>query len=577
MTNTAEPLIGFKDFSFQYRSQNAPTLHDVNLTVNGGEKILIVGPSGSGKSTLGNCLNGLIPFSFKGKMSGSAKIKGKETKKTGLFPISQIVGTVLQDTDCQFVGLTVAEDIAFALENRCVSQPEMKETVLRTAGMVDMKGFLSQAPFELSGGQKQRVSLAGVMVDDVECLLFDEPLANLDPQTGQLAIELIDEIQKRTGKTVIIIEHRLEDVLHRPVDRIVLMEKGRIVSDTTPDDLLSGSLLKEKGIREPLYLTALKYAGCSPEAIRNPSSLNRINLEELSPALLSWTEEPALPPRSDGTEPLLKIEDISYSYNGDRPVLKDISFSVAKGEMLSVLGKNGAGKSTLSKLIMGVISPDGGGMTFKGRDLLSLPVNERSLSIGFVMQNPNHMISHSLIREEVAFGLVLRGVPREEIDSKVDDALKLCGLYPFRNWPIRALSYGQRKRVTIASILVLEPELLILDEPTAGQDFRHYTEIMGFLEKLNRERGITIMMVTHDMHLALEYTDRAVVLSEGELICDSSIARVFSDRDVIKRANLKETSLFELAGRLEGQDPEAFINRFIARDRKEREAAVGLE
>ncbi len=577
MIKTAEPLIGFKDFSFQYRSQNAPTLHEINLTVHRGEKILIVGPSGSGKSTLGSCLNGLIPFSFKGKMTGSAQIKGKETRHTGLFPISQIVGTVLQDTDCQFVGLSVAEDIAFALENSCVSLPEMKETVNRTAEMVDMEAFLSQAPFELSGGQKQRVSLAGVMVDDVECLLFDEPLANLDPQTGRLAIELIDEIQKKTGKTVIIIEHRLEDVLHRPVDRIILMEKGRIVSDSPSDELLSGSLLIEKGIREPLYLTALKYAGCPAESIRRPSSLEEINLEDLAPALASWMDEKSVPvPRKKG-DPLLEINGLSYSYDGSQSVLKDISFSVARGEMLSVLGKNGAGKSTLSKLIMGVISPDKGGLVFKGENLLDQPVNQRSLSIGFVMQNPNHMISHSLIREEVAFGLVLRGVEEKEIDRRVDDVLKLCGLYPFRNWPIRALSYGQRKRVTIASILVMEPELLILDEPTAGQDFRHYTEIMGFLEKLNRERNITIMMVTHDMHLALEYTDRAVVLSEGELICDSSIAHVFSDRDVIKRANLKETSLFELAGRLEGQNPEDFINRFIAHDRKQREAALGRE
>ncbi len=566
--NHSDPLILFRDFSFQYKSQNAPTLHGINLTVNRGEKVLIIGPSGSGKSTLGSCLNGLIPFSFKGSIGGSAKIGGKETAKTGLFPLSQIVGTVLQDTDCQFVGLSVAEDIAFALENSCIPQKEMREIVQRTSALVDMDRFLGQAPFELSGGQKQRVSLAGVMVDDVDCLLFDEPLANLDPHTGRLAIELIDDIQKRTGKTVIIIEHRLEDVLHRPVDRIVLMERGRIVSDTAPDELLASSLLAEKGIREPLYLTALKYADCPITPEDRPSSLASLDRDRFKPALMGWMERTETLPVPPGGEGILSLENLTYSYDGKSPVLRDIGFTVKRGEMLSVLGKNGAGKSTLSKLIMGVISPDGGSITFRGENLLDKPVSERSRSIGFVMQNPNHMISHSLIREEVGFGLDLRGTEPEERDRRVDEVLKLCGLYPFRNWPIRALSYGQRKRVTIASILVLEPELLILDEPTAGQDYRHYTEIMEFLSSLNGKTGLTIMMVTHDMHLALEYTDRAVVLSEGELICDSSIARVFTDREVIERANLKETSLFSLAEDWGLGSPEDFINRFIAQEKK---------
>jgi energy-coupling factor transport system ATP-binding protein len=573
--NKNEPLIEFKDFSFQYRSQNGPTLHNINLTVKQGEKILIIGPSGSGKSTLGSCLNGLIPFSYKGKMSGSAQIKGKETKKIGLFSISQKVGTVLQDTDCQFVGLSVAEDIAFALENSSVQQAKMKEIVQKTSKMVHMEKFLNQAPTELSGGQKQRVSLAGIMVDDVECLLFDEPLANLDPRTGRLAIELIDEIARQTGKTVIIIEHRLEDVLHRSMDRVILMEKGRIVSDSTPDELLKGSLLREKGIREPLYLTALKYAGCSPGP--HPSDLNKIDLTSQKTSLLSWYGEETSPSQKEEREVLLAISKLNFSYDGTRQTLKEISFSVQKGEMFSVLGKNGAGKSTLSKLIMGVIQPDKGGVTLNGRNLLELPVNERSQSIGFVMQNPNYMISHSLIKEEVAFGLTLRGMDQKEIDQRVEEVLKLCGLYPFRNWPIRALSYGQRKRVTIASILVLEPELLILDEPTAGQDYHHYTEIMEFLVTLNRKLGITIMMVTHDMHLALEYTDRAIVLAEGELICDSTIAHVFSDRDVIERANLKETSLFTLAEKVGAESPEKFINRFIAHERELREERHGRQ
>ncbi len=257
-----EPIIEFKDFSFKYRAQVEPTLRDINLSIMPGEKVLIVGPSGSGKSTLAHCINGLVPFSYNGDITGSLRINGKNPADLGLFGLSKMVGTVLQDTDGQFIGLTVAEDIAFALENDMVSQGEMIERVNEVAEMVDVKKLLENAPRELSGGQKQRVSMGGVMVDDVEILLFDEPLANLDPATGKRAIDLIDKIQKKKKTTIVIIEHRLEDALYRDVDRIIVVGEGRIVADSAPDELLTTDILKEQGIREPLYVTAVKHAGC---------------------------------------------------------------------------------------------------------------------------------------------------------------------------------------------------------------------------------------------------------------------------------------------------------------------------
>lgn len=480
-----EPIIEFKDFSFKYRAQAEPTLRDINLSVMPGEKVLIVGPSGSGKSTLAHCINGLVPFSYTGDITGSLTIGGKNPAELGLFGMSKIVGTVLQDTDGQFIGLTVAEDIAFALENDMVPQEEMFKKVDEVAEMVDVKQLLDHAPGEMSGGQKQRVSMAGVMVDDVEILLFDEPLANLDPATGKRAIAMIDQIQKKKKTTILIIEHRLEDALYRDVDRIVVVGEGRIVADTTPDELLAGNILKEQGIREPLYITAIKHAGCSILPKDHPQHIETMRLENYKKPLRDWFASSEGKKPKKETASALKVEELYFSYVEGHPILQHIHFDIKKGEMVSIVGKNGAGKSTLSNLICGFYKPTKGKILLNGEDMAPLSIKERGEKIGLVMQSPNQMISKPMIFDEVALGLAVRGVPEEEIKERVYHTLKICGLYPFRNWPVSALSFGQKKRVSIASILVMNPEVLILDEPTAGQDYRHYTEIMEFLKEIN--------------------------------------------------------------------------------------------
>ena len=565
-----KPVIQFENFSFQYRSQTAPTLQDINLTIYEGEKVLIVGPSGSGKSTLGHCLNGLVPFSYKGKVTGSLTIAGEDTQGLDIFSLSKKVGTVLQDPDGQFIGLTVAEDIAFALENDCLPQPQMITKVSEVAKIVDMENHLEASTHQLSGGQKQRVSLAGVMVDEVEILLFDEPLANLDPATGKYAIELIDRIQQETNKTVIIIEHRLEDVLHCPVDRIIVIDDGRVISDMTPDELLASPVLEQCSIREPLYVRAAKYAGCRLTPELRPAQLGTFQIDACKKQLNDWFEKVDIPTARDKTETILELKAIDFSYFPGQPTIHDVSFSIQKGEMVSIVGKNGAGKSTLSKLICGFEKPNAGKIYYRSQDITADTIKERALRIGMVMQNPNQMISKQMIYDEVALGLVIRGVPEAEIKERVLATLKICGLYPFRNWPISALSFGQKKRVTIASILVLEPEVIILDEPTAGQDFRHYTEIMEFLLELN-QRGVTIIMITHDMHLMLEYTPRAIVIAGGRKIADDTAVNVLTDARIIEEANLKETSLFELAVRAGISEPKQFVERFIAYDREVRQ------
>ena len=549
-----QPIIQFENFTFQYQAQLEPTLKEINLTIYEGEKVLIVGPSGSGKSTLGQCLNGIIPNIYKGQASGHLKVQGQDAFASSIYDKSNLVSTVLQDTDGQFIGLSVAEDLAFALENDMVELPVMKEKVQHWAEKLDLVNLLQHRPQDLSGGQKQRVSLAGVLIDESPILLFDEPLANLDPKSGQDAIDLIDQIHREAGTTTIIIEHRLEDVLYRSVDRLVLVNDGRILFDDHPDLLLKTTLLAENGIREPLYLTTLRQLGLNIAEMDHLSDLASLEL----PAL-PFSKEAVIEATQERDFNLFSVEHISFSY-GKRPVLQDISLEIAKGERISIVGKNGAGKSTLAKAFCQFIQTEGA-YSWQGKDIKADSIKERAERIGYVLQNPNQMISETMIFDEVALGLRLRGLPEEEIEERVLAVLKTCGLYEFRKWPVSALSFGQKKRVTIASILVLGPEVILLDEPTAGQDQRNYTEIMNFLDELN-QKGHTIIMITHDMQLMLDYSDRAIVIVDGQVLADKSPAQVLTDKDLIAAANLKETSIFTLAKKL-GVDPLALTEFYM--------------
>lgn len=552
-----KPIIQFQDFTFQYQTQSDPTLKNINLTIYEGEKVLLIGPSGSGKSTLGHCLNGIIPNIYKGQASGQFLIQGEPAFDSSIYDKSNLVSTVLQDTDGQFIGLSVAEDLAFALENDMVDLPTMKSKVHSWAEKLDLLNLLDHRPQDLSGGQKQRVSLAGVLIDESPILLFDEPLANLDPKSGQDTIDLIDQIHREAGTTTIIIEHRLEDVLYRAVDRVVLVNNGQILFNGSPDDLLKTQLLAENGIREPLYITTLRQLGFDVASVSSLSDLGNMDLSELSVSLPSLTLE------SDShQQPLLELDHVSFAYQSGRPILRDINLTIPKGQRLAIVGKNGAGKSTLAKALCCFINTEGD-YRWQSQDIKGDSIKERAERIGYVLQNPNQMISTTMIFDEVALGLRLRGFSEEEIQEKVFAVLKTCGLYEFRNWPISALSFGQKKRVTIASILVLNPEIILLDEPTAGQDQRNYTEIMNFLDELHRQ-GHTIIMITHDMQLMLDYSDRALVIVDGQILADKSPAEVLTDQELIKLANLKETSIFALAEKL-GVDPLALTEYYMQR------------
>ena len=554
-----DKYISFNQFTFQYDAQAEATLKDISFDIVKGEKVLILGPSGSGKSTLAQCLNGIIPNIHKGQAKGQVRIDGQDIFKQSIYDKSQLVSTVLQDPDGQFIGLTVAEDLAFALENDCADQSEMKDKVALWAERLDLTSLLNHRPQDLSGGQKQRVSLAGVLIDESPILLFDEPLANLDPKSGQETIDLIDKIHKEVGATTILIEHRLEDVLYRPVDRILLVNDGTLLFNGSPDELLSSTLLLENGIREPLYVTVLRQLGFDTRSAQNLSQLDALDLSDLV-----LPDRVLKDKRDSSSDSILKVEGLSVSYGDNPAIIEDMSFSLKKGERLAIVGKNGAGKSTLAKALCGFV-PSQGKLTYKGQDISQDSIAERSERIGFVLQNPNQMISQTMIFDEVALGLRLRGIEETEVEERVHEVLKTCGLYSFRKWPISALSFGQKKRVTIASILVLKPEIIILDEPTAGQDYKTYTDIMNFLDSLQKQ-GHTIVMITHDMQLMLEYSDRCLVVVEGKIIADDNPVTILNQKDLLESANLKQTSLYTLGQKL-SSDPVEVTQYYIEKRR----------
>ena len=559
-------MISFKNFSFKYNNVVDKTLKNIDLTINKGEKVLIVGPSGSGKSTLSHCINGLIPFSYNGEIEGELIIDNIKPYEESLSDVSKKVGTILQDQDSQFIGLSVGEDVAFNFENNAMPLKEMKVKVIDALELVNMVDFINHSPYELSGGQKQRVSLAGVLGSDAEVLLFDEPLANLDPASGKEIMQLINDIHEKTNKTIIIVEHRIEDVLEQPFDKVIVVNKGEVQGFGTPDEILKSDLLKNNGLREPLYLEAMKLAGCDISKSENLKDLTNID-EKNKEVLKNWfNNETSNKDSIIKEEKILEVKNLAFSHDGIKNTINDVSFHLNKGEILAVLGNNGAGKSTLCRLITGILKPQKGSIFLNNQCIDSWSIKQKGSSIGYVMQNPNQMISQHMIKDEIALGLKCRNYSKEEIDKKVEEVLKICGLYPYRNWPVSALSYGQKKRVTIASILAINPEVIILDEPTAGQDYKHYTEFMEFIKELSAQ-GISIILITHDMQLTLEYCHRAVVLSGGEKIADDKPSNILTDENIIKKANLKETSLSTLAKSIGIANTNDFVQFFIDLER----------
>ncbi|MFT8917016.1 MAG: ABC transporter ATP-binding protein [Oenococcus sp.] len=555
------PAIEFQKVNFKYRVQSQATLHNVSFAFDYGQKIIIAGPSGSGKTTIGHLINGLIPQSVPGEYSGSILINGKDAAKMDIFQLSFEVGTVLQDTDAQFVGMTVAEDAAFLLENENTEHRQLLAQTEHWLKELNLEVLKKHSPQELSGGQKQRVSMAGVLSSDSKILLFDEPLANLDPASGRLAIQLIADLQKKLGLTVIIIEHRLEEALRIQADKLLVIDHGKIIANDIPDRVLTSAAVISAGLREPLYITAMRDAGVDLNKIAHITDLASLDHQAIKRQLSVWLEKKQPDKTKKSREPILSIQHLSFAYP-KQAVFSDLNLTFPAGQMTAIVGKNGSGKSTFSNLVTGFLKPDSGRILFDNQPLDGQSVKERADKIGYVLQDPNQMISQNIVYDEVAYGLKLRGLSDDQIQAKTRTMLEVAGLDNMRHWPISALSFGQKKRVTIASVLVLAPRVLILDEPTAGQDYLNYRSLMNFVAELNRTQDCSIIVITHDMHLMLEYTDRAIALVDGQVIADMAPAELLNDPALLKRASLAPTSLYDLAEST-GLDAVALSKRLV--------------
>ncbi|WP_273714259.1 ABC transporter ATP-binding protein [Leuconostoc mesenteroides] len=548
-----EPFIDFQHVTFKYHAQSEPTLHDVSFQIYPGEKVLIAGASGSGKTTLLRLLNGLIPQAYQGDITGELTINGKKILNQSLFDLSLQAGTVLQDSDAQFVGMTVAEDIAFSLENDNQPIKIVREKVAKWANRFGLGKRLTLAPQSLSGGQKQRTAMAGVLVDEGDLLLFDEPLASLDPAAGAAAMALIDELQQERNMTVVVIEHRIEDVLRAHVDRVIVMAHGKIVANDTPTAIIQAGVLSANGLDEPLYIQLLRRAGVPVNKIPHVADVEKVDVSNFRDQIENLAE-PVQTVTHDDKQ--LLVRNLTFAYDQQEPLFENLSTSIHEGEILGIVGKNGSGKTTLSHLLTGFLTPSGGDIQLDGRSLLSDSIKERADHIGYVLQNPNHMITKATVFDEVASGLRLRNIDEEQVTERVREMLQLVDLDGMRNWPISALSFGQKKRLTIAAVLVLKPEILILDEPTAGQDATHTSQLLSFLQNINITNHTTIIIITHDMHLLANFVQRALVVVDGQILADTTPAELLANEALVDAASLRTTSIYRLAQRLSIVHPE---------------------
>ena len=539
--------IEIKGLSFRYVRSEVFALKNVDLVVNEGEKLLILGPSGCGKTTLLRCINGLIPHRYRGELLGTVKVFGENVAETPIHKISLKVGTVLQDPESQFVGISVEEDVAFGLENLRFSREEMRRLVAESLSVVGLTGMEQRAPHEMSGGQKQKVALAGVLAMRPSVILFDEPLANLDPASADEILDFMDVLNREYGKTIVIVEHRFEQVLEKGVDKIAVMSDGRVVAYGTPEDIMErADLLVKIGIRLPLYAEVayqLKkrglWEGPLPLSVEETASRLKGSVRARIEGKLE------VPSEKPDRKPILEFRDVHYVYPTGVKAIRGVDLKIYPGEVVALMGPNGAGKSTLSLLSIGILKPTRGRVLVDGVDTRDATVAQLARTVGIIFQNPNHMLFKNSVEEEIAFGPKNLGYSEEEIERFVEQAMQICDLKRYRGRHPLSLSMGERKRVCIAAALSMNPRLLFFDEPTVGQDHRHSEAFMSYIKRL-REKGYTIVIITHNVNLAIEYCQRAVIMVDGKIIADGPTQKVLADEPLLKKARLKPTSITRL-------------------------------
>ena len=514
----AEIPLSVESLSFRYRDRETTAIRDISFCVDPGEILLIAGASGCGKTTLIRCINGLIPRSYKGERSGRILLQGEETTGWSLSKISQTVGTVLQDPERQILGTKVMHEVAFGLENLGMPRPQIITRVDEALNYLNISYLRDRETFNLSGGEKQKVALAGVLAMRPSILLLDEPLASLDPASAYETLDMVRRLADE-GMTVLMIEHRVEDVLRIHPKRVMFLSEGEIKYLGPLNGL--EKVVDYHEVKLPAKVV-IRRAAKDPA----PQALN------ILPGAASLGPE---------KEPLVRFENVAFGYQPETEVLHGINLGIQRGDVVAVLGPNGAGKTTFVKHAIGLLKPKSGRVLVNGRDTHEASVAQIASTLGYVFQSPSHMLFAPTVREELAFGPKNLKHPKDQIEKEVKEALEIVNLVDKENDPPLALSFGQQKRVSIAAILAMRSRILVMDEPTAGQDYKNYISFMDAILQLPGFEAI--LFITHDVDLAVIYANRVIIVDGGRIIADGSPHEVLGDTRRLEDSRLVPTSL----------------------------------
>ncbi len=553
------PAVDLRAITYTYEGEDAPVLNDITLRVEDGEFVLILGPSGCGKSTLLQLLNGTIPHTLKGALSGEATICGRPLASTKVAAFATEVGMVFQDPDAQIICTRVRDEVCFGLENLCFPVAEIIERQAEALRAVGLEGFGDRSVFDLSGGQKQRVSIAAVLAVRPRLLVLDEPTANLDP-AGMAEVFALLQVLHKAGTTIIMVEHRVDELADR-ISRVVMMDVGRITFDGSPRAAFAQPRVarSEEGLAVPVsawYPQAAEFALALASRCGVPLEADDVPLDvaeavalgrrfiDPAPVLNVGQSLAEAPERGPA---LLRVDHLSFGYDRKRPILGDVSFQLGRGQLVALCGRNGSGKTTLARLVMGINEAPRGAIFLNDRDLSALGPKEIAAEVGYVFQNPDHQFVTDRVWDEIAYGLTVRGYAAEAIRERVEAVLGTVDLARYADRSPFSLSLGERRRLSVATMLVLEPHLLILDEPTIGQDHERAQQLMGLMVRLRERYDTTVLMITHDVRLVAEWADRAMVVSDGRLLFDGEPVEMFADEALLARSGLLTPPVFAIS------------------------------
>ena len=539
------PVIEVKNFWWQYEGSIDWALKDINLEIFKGEFLGIMGRTGAGKSTLCNSMMGITAHRIPGRMKGYIRVFGMDTRSTSIYKIAEKVGIVFQDPETQFIMTTVEDEIALALENKGLPREEIQSRILEALEFVDLdEKYLEKSPLELSGGEKQKVAIAAVLALRPEILILDEPTSDLDPMGKSMVFSVIEKLRHVQKMTIVMVSHESERIAQY-ANRIVILDNGRIVMEGDPREIFKDiEKVKSYGVRPPQVAELYKIlTGKDDIPLTVDEAISKI------PTIGKTPSDKECIARKD---PIIEVQHVSYTYPDGTAALKDVSLKIYRGDYIALIGPNGSGKTTLAKHLNGILKPTKGRVLVKGMDTSKTSISKLAKVVGYCFQNPDHQLFCRSVREELEFGLKNIGLPESEIAKRVDAMLKKMNLETFKDEHPFFLSKGQRQRLAVASIMVMEPEIIVVDEPTTGQDYQMIIEMMNFLDELHR-KGKTVIIITHDMNIVAECAKRVIAMLDGRIVADTTPRKLFEDRDLIEKINVEPPQISKLSIKTAGK------------------------